>query len=118
MALTNTEERIGTWQPRPRELRNLDRVIIPLNSHRVDRVGYVMSSNGRSSDVNKVDTKDLANEGEAPGGSQVALNNFELGGVIAFSRLPNDLHIERTRDLKRGSNLGRDLLQAGHIALI
>ena len=76
-----------------------------------------MSSNGRSSNVNKVDTEDLANEREASRGSQVALDNLELCGIIAFSRLPNDLHIEGTRDLKRSSDLDRDLLQAGHVAL-
>jgi len=77
-----------------------------------------MSSNGRSRGVNEVDTEDLANEGEAPRGSQVALDNLELGRVVALSGLPDDLHIEGTRDLKCASDLGRDLLQAGHVALI
>lgn len=77
-----------------------------------------MSSNRRSSNVNKVDTKDLANEREASRSSQIALNNLELCGVITFSRLPNNLHIERTRDLKRSSDLVRDLLQASHVALV
>lgn len=77
-----------------------------------------MPSNRRSSNVNKVDTKDLANEREASRSSQIALNNLELCGIITFSRLPNDLHIERTRDLKRSSDLVRDLLQASHVALV
>lgn len=77
-----------------------------------------MPSNRRSSNVNKVDTKDLANEREASRSSQIALNNLELCGIITFSRLPDDLHIERTRDLKRSSDLVRDLLQASHVALV
>src|SRR5579872_5603696 len=61
---TTPKEGIRSSQPRPRELRNLDRRIIPLLLHKIHRFRHILSNDSRGSSINKVLPKNLRHEWE------------------------------------------------------
>lgn len=114
MRRTDTEVRISTSQSSPRELRNLDRDVVSLLGHEVDRSRNVLTNDRGGRDIDKVDTEDLGNEGERTRGTEVALDDLE-NRFLSRDRLANDLHVERTRDLERLGDFLSDDLETRHV---
>lgn len=113
--LTDTQRRVSTCQPGPRELSDLDRSVIHRLLHEIHWLWYIHSRNRRRGNVNEVDTKNFGHEGETARGTEVALDDLELWILTVFRWFLDDLHVERTRDLQCGSYLLCNLLQPLHI---
>jgi len=115
--LTTSKEGISPGQSSPRELSDLDSIIVPLLLHEIYRFRHVPSDDGRSSSLNEVLSKNLGNEGEGSRCSEVTLDNLQLSLVLIWDHAPNNLHVVGARDLERSGNLLRNGLEALHVNL-
>ena len=131
---TDAQERIRAPKPRPRKLRDLDRRILPRLRHHVHRRGHLPPHDRPRRRLDKIMPQHLRHERERARRAQVALDHLQrrllflpLGllplGILPSgraggrTRLADDLHVERPRDLERLGDLLRDALHARQLAL-
>src|SRR3954453_21056339 len=71
-----------------------------------------MSNDGSGRSINEIMTQHVRDERERPRSSEITLYHFKLRLLTrSVRRLSNDLHIERTRNLKCSGHLFCDRLQ-------
>jgi hypothetical protein len=64
-----------------------------------------MSNDHCHGGLNEILAQDLGDEGEGSRCSQITFNYLELGLVLIWHFIPNNLHVERTRYLRCMHNL-------------
>ena len=118
MPSNEAHEGVGSGETGPGEVRDLDRDVVALDLHEVDRLGDVLADDGGGGNVDKVDAEDLADERERATGAEVALDDLEHRVLVrARVALADDLHVERARDLKCLGDLLGNLLEAREVVV-
>jgi len=109
----NAEEGVSTGQTGPGELRHLGGKVVTLLAHEVNGLGDITADKSLGGNVNEVGTQNLADEGEGTRGTEVALDDLELGLSTLLIGL-DDLHVEGTGDVPGLGDLLGNLLDTGH----